>query len=617
MTLFQKIRLILRSVREFKVYAIITPLFMVGEILLESLLPFLMSNLIDMIAKLTSVNDLFVPMETTNLPFKISFGVLVITLLGMAMLSLLCGIFGGRYAAKAGLGLGANLRNDLYEKIQSFSFSNIDKFSSSSLITRMTTDIQNVQMSFQMCIRIVVRAPLMLVFSAIMSVVSGGIMSLIFLGVGILVVIGLILIVKFAMKIFRRVFKRYDAMNASVQENISGIRVVKTFVREAFEKQKFNEASDNITFDFIKAEKIVAYNNPLMNTSIHISNVLVVGLGTWLISNSIFAINRTTDAVGNEKIDILSQTLTIGQLSALITYGIQILTSLMMISMIMVMLVLSLESVNRICEVLVEEPTIKNPENPIMALDDGSVEFKDVDFKYSATAQRNALEDINLTIKSGQFIGILGGTGSGKTSLVNLISRLYDITDGSLTVGGHDVKDYDLVTLRDSVSVVLQKNVLFSGTIRSNMQWGDANATDEEMLRALSLAQIAEINGEKDNLLERKVEQGGSNFSGGQKQRLCIARAILKKPKILILDDSTSAVDTKTDKLIRKGLKEDLPHITKIVIAQRISSIEDADQIIIMNNGKIDQIGTHEELIKTNKIYQDVYNTQSALGGGK
>ena len=350
-----------------------------------------------------------------------------------------------------------------------------------------------------------------------------------------------------------------------------------------------------------------------MNTSIHLSNVLVVSIGTKLICDSILRIDQTTDG----KINIISERLTIGQLSALITYGIQILTALMMISMIMVMLVMSLESVNRISEVLVEEPTIKNPENPIMALDDGSVEFKDVDFKYSENAQRNALENINLTIKSGQFIGILGGTGSGKTSLVNLISRLYDITDGSLTVGGHDVKDYDLITLRDSVSVVLQKNVLFSGTIRSNMQWGDPNATDEEITRALSIAQIAEINRETQGVLDLKVEQGGTNFSGGQKQRLCIARAILKKPKIVILDDSTSAVDTKTDKLIRKGLKEDLPHMTKIVIAQRISSIEDADQIIIMNNGKIDQIGTHEELIKTNKIYQDVYNTQSALGGGK
>ena len=617
MKLSQKIKLILKSVRQYKKYAIITPIFMIGEILLECLLPFLMSNLIDMIAKLESINDFFKPMETTNLPFKVSFGVLVFTLLGMAMLSLTFGILGGRYAAKAGLGMGANLRSDLYQKIQSFSFSNIDKFSASSLITRMTTDIQGVQMSFQMCIRIVVRAPLMLVFSAVMSVVSGGWMSLIFLAIGVVVVIGLVLIIKNAMHIFRRVFKRYDALNASVQENVTGIRVVKTFVREAFEKQKFNQASDNITFDFVKAEKIVAFNNPLMNTSIHICNVLVVALGTMFISRSIYAINQTTDSLGNQKVNILSQDLTIGQMSALITYGIQILTSLMMISMIMVMLVMSLESVNRICEVLVEEPTIKNPENPLYALDDGSVEFKNVDFKYSKTAHKNALEGINLKIKSGQFIGVLGGTGSGKTSLINLISRLYDISSGSLIVGGHDVKDYDLVTLRDSVSVVLQKNVLFSGTIRSNMQWGDENATDEEILRALEIAQIDNINGDKEGILDRKVEQSGSNFSGGQKQRLCIARAILKKPKILILDDSTSAVDTKTDRLIRKGLKENLPAITKIVIAQRISSIEDADQIIIMDNGKIDQIGSHDELIKSNKIYQEVYKTQMSLGGNK
>ena len=618
MKLSQKIKLILKSVRQYKVYALITPLFMIGEILLECLLPFFMSNLIDMIAKLESINEFWLPKETTNLPFQISLGLLAITLVVMAALSLLCGILGGRFAAKASVGMGSNLRSDLYHKIQSFSFANIDKFSSSSLITRMTTDIQSVQMAFQMCIRIVVRAPLMLIFSAVMSIVSGGPMSLIFLAIGVVILIGFAIIIKLAMGIFRRVFKRYDALNASVQENVSGIRVVKAFVREAFEKKKFNEASDNITFDFVKAEKIVAWNNPLMNTSVHLSNVLIAGFGTKMICDSIIAINmKGQDAAGNNKIEILSTQLTIGQMSALVTYGIQILMSLMMISMILVMLVMSFESMNRICEVLVEEPTIKNPENPIMALDDGSVVFKDVDFKYSEKAEKNTLENINLNIKSGQFIGILGGTGTGKTSLVNLISRLYDITDGSLMVGGHSVKDYDLVTLRDSVSVVLQKNVLFSGTIRSNMKWGDENATDEEIMKAIKIAQIEDVVDEKHGWLDRTVEQGGNNFSGGQKQRLCIARAIMKKPKILILDDSTSAVDTKTDRLIRKALKEDLPEITKIVIAQRISSIEDADQIVIMDNGMIDQVGTHDELIKTNKIYQEVYRTQNSVGGDK
>lgn len=616
--MFHKIKQILKSVRQYKKYAIMTPIFMIGEVLLECLLPFLMSNLIDMIGTLDSMSDFWTPKATTNLPFEISLGLLIVILLIMTFLSLFCGIMGGIMAAKASVGMGCNLRSDLYKKIQTFSFSNIDKFQASSLITRLTTDIQYVSMSFQMCIRIVIRAPLMLVFSIVMSIVNGGWMSTIFVCLGVVVAVGLILIMKFAMNIFRRVFKRYDALNESVQENVSGIRVVKAFVREAFEKEKFNKSSDNITFDFVKAEKIVAWNNPLMNTSIHVSNVLVVGLGTYLISSSITGIeDKGTDLAGNPIININSVKLTVGQMSSLLTYGIQILSSLMIISMILVMLVMSFESMNRICEVLSEEPSIQNPENPIMALEDGSILFKNVNFKYSEKAEKNTLENINLDIKSGQFIGILGGTGSGKTSLVNLISRLYDITDGELIVGGHNVKDYDLVTLRDSVSVVLQKNVLFSGTIKSNMQWGNENATEEEMMNAIDIAQIKDIVLSSKDYLDRRVEQGGNNFSGGQKQRLCIARAILKDPKILILDDSTSAVDTKTDRLIRVGLKEKLPHITKIVIAQRISSIEDADQIIIMDNGRIDQVGTHEELLRTNHIYQEVYNTQNSVGGNK
>jgi len=605
--MWNNVKRILKSLRQYKKYAIINPLFMIAEVLLECFLPFLMSNLIDMIQNLKSMDDFFKPMKATSLPFEISLGVLIIVLLIMVALSITCGIMGGKYAAKASVGLATNLRNDIYKKIQSFSFANIDKFSVSSLITRMTTDINYVQMAFQMCIRIVVRAPLMLIVSMVMAFVTGGWVAGIFVILGALVTFGLILIVKKAMSIFKVVFKRYDNLNQSVQENVSGIRVVKSYVREEFEKEKFDNASDNIAKDFIKAEKIVAWNNPLMNTTIHISNIVLIGVGVLLISNSV----KST----NPKGEIVSGTFSVGQLSALITYGISILTSLMMISMILVMLVMSLESIKRISEVLDEEPSIANPENPLYDLDDGSVVFKNVNFKYKDTAQKNTLENVNISIKSGQFIGILGSTGSGKTSVINLISRLYDINSGELMVGGHSVKEYDLVSLRNSVSVVLQKNVLFSGTIASNLQWGNENATDEQMWAALKIAQADEIVRNKKDELKSKVEQGGANFSGGQKQRLCIARAILKNPKILILDDSTSAVDTKTDRLIRKGLKEELPNMTKIVIAQRISSIEDADQIIVMDDGKIDDIGTHEELIKRNKIYKEVYYTQNRVGG--
>ena len=454
-------------------------------------------------------------------------------------------------------------------------------------------------MAFQMCIRIVVRAPLMMIFSAIMAFITGGIMACIFVVLVPIVAFGLFLIGKNAMRIFIRVFKRYDKLNESVQENVSGIRVVKSYVREDFEKEKFNSASNNMSFDFIKAEKIVALNNPLINTTIHCSNIAILSIGSYLYWSS----NGTK--------------LKIGQISALLTYGIQILMNIMMISMILVMLFMSLESVKRVTEVLTEKPTIENPENPIMEVPNGDVKFKNVNFKYKPDAEICALQNINISIKSGEFVGILGSTGSGKTSFVNLISRLYDVSDGEVTVGDHNVKEYDLKTLRDSVSVVLQKNVLFSGTIASNLRWGDENATEEDMEKACKIAQCYEIVKSKENGFDSIVEQGGSNFSGGQKQRLCIARAILKKPKILILDDSTSAVDTRTDKLIRKGLKEDLPYMTKIVIAQRISSIEDADKIIIMDNGKINAVGTHDELIKSNKIYQEVYYSQNRVGGSK
>ena len=609
----QKIKLILKSVRQYKKYAILTPIFMIGEALMECALPFVMSMFVDTIENVQSLEDMTKPFFYDNPNFHLGNGIyvsllgLILTLVGMSLVSLACGILGGRTAAKASVGLATNLRHDLYEKLQTFSFANIDKFSIASLVTRMTTDVSQVQMAFAMMIRIVVRAPLMMIFSAAMAFISGGLMAFIFIGLIPLVGLGLFLIVRAAMKVFTRVFKKYDALNASVQENVSGMRVVKSYVREEYEKSKFNAASDGMTGEFVHGEKIVALNNPLMNTTIHLSNILIIGLGATIIA-------RTAAVEGGQ---IIWGDLSIGQLSSLITYGIQILMSLMMISMIMVMLVLSLEGIRRIGEVLLEEPTIKNPENPVMKVKDGSIVFDNVNFKYSETAEKNTLENININITPGQFIGVLGSTGSGKTSLINLISRLYDVSEGRVLVGGEDVRNYDIKTLRDAVSVVLQKNVLFSGTIESNLRWGDPNATEEEIWNACRIAQAEEIVNAKPEKLQSKVEQGGANFSGGQKQRLCIARAILKKPKVLILDDSTSAVDTKTDKLIRTALKNDIPHITKIIIAQRVSSIEDADQIIIMNDGKIDQIGTHDELLKHNKIYQEIYYTQNRVGGDK
>ena len=609
--MIENIKLILKSVRQHKKAALITPLFMIGEAGMECAMPFVMGLFVDGIKLITKPSDFF---STAN---GIPVFYLAIILLAMAIISLLCGIFGGKFASIASVGLAANLRSDLYKKIESFSFENIDKFSVSSLITRMTTDINNVQMAFQMMIRIVIRAPLMLIFSAVMTFVGGGLMGFIFVGLVPIVAFGLFLIIKHAMAVFTKVFKRYDKLNESVQENVSGIRVVKSYVREDFEKGKFSEASDSITTEFVKGEKIVALNNPLMNTAIHISNLLIIGLGSYIIYSTGTYQKWVDSSTGKEVGDFIGGQLTIGQMSALITYGIQILMSLMMISMIMVMITLSLESIRRIGEVLKEEPTIHNPEHPLFEVENGDIDFNNVNFKYKANAENNALNNIDIHIKSGQFIGILGSTGSGKTSVINLISRLYDATEGEVLVADHNVKEYDLETLRNNVAVVLQKNVLFSGTIESNLKWGNLNATEEEMWRACRIAQAEEIVNAKPEKLQSRVEQGGANFSGGQKQRLCIARAILKNPKIMILDDSTSAVDTKTDRLIRKGLKEDLPDMTKIVIAQRISSIEDADQIIIMDNGEINAIGTHDELIKNNKIYQEVYYTQNRVGGDK
>ena len=590
--MFKAFKKVFKSVREYKIFAIITPLFMVGEAAVECALPFVMSLFVDSIESAESVASL--------LPY-------IFAIIGMAVVSITCGILAGRFASMASCGFAKNLRNDLYQKIESFSFENIDHFHASSLVTRMTTDVNNTQQSFAMVIRIVIRAPLMLLFSAVMAFVTGGIMAFIF--VAAIPVIGLIffILARMAMGIFRRVFKRYDALNESVQENVSGMRVVKSYVREDYEDNKFSTASNNLSKDFIKAEKIVALMTPLMNTSIH-----VVYLLTMFFAASIIAKTAGYDPVNEAYI---WGDLSLGQMSALLTYGIQILMSIMMISMIVTMLVMSFESVRRISEVLDEEPTIVDPENPIMEVEDGSVIFNNVSFKYKQEAERYSVSNLNINIKSGEFVGIIGSTGSGKSTLVNLISRLYDTSEGEVIVGGHNVKEYGLKPLRDSVAMVLQKNFLFSGTVASNMRWGNKDATDEEIVEAIKTAQIPDVLHHYPEGIEHIVEQGGANFSGGQKQRLCIARAILKKPKILILDDSTSAVDTKTDKLIRKALREDLPEMTKIVIAQRISSIEDADQIIVLDNGEINAIGNHDYLLKNNEIYREVYQSQTQKGG--
>ncbi len=590
---------VLKSVREFKKYAIITPLFMIGEAAVECALPLVMTNFVKILKPENSIQDL--------LPYFFA-------IIAMAIVSITCGILGGRFAAYAASGFAKNLRYDLYKKVESFSFENIDHFHASSLVTRMTTDVTNTQNSFAMTIRIVVRAPLMLIFSAIMAFVVGGNLAWIF--VAAIPVIGIIFVVlaRFAMGIFRRVFKKYDALNESVQENVSGMRVVKSYVREGYEDNKFSTASNNLSKEFIKAEKIVSLMTPLMNTSIHVVYIITMFFAATLIFKETQPY-WGTDKDGNPVVLFDWGSLAISDMSALLTYGIQILMSIMMISMIVTMLVMSFESIRRISEVLDEEPTIKNPENPVMEVNDGSVVFDNVSFKYKKEAERYAVNGLNINIKSGEFIGIIGSTGSGKSTLVNLISRLYDTTEGRVLVGNHDVKEYDLKALRDSVAVVLQKNFLFSGTVASNMRWGNKEATDEEIVKALRVAQMSETIEATQERLNKVVEQGGANFSGGQKQRLCIARALLKNPKILILDDSTSAVDTKTDRLIRKALKNDLPDMTKIVIAQRISSIEEADQIIVLDNGEINGIGTHKQLLENNEIYREVYQSQTQKGG--
>lgn len=575
------IRVLKKSIREYKRDSILTPILVAFEALVECIIPLMVANLVN---KMQNGCDLSVILK---------YGVILII---MACFSLLFGALAGITAANASAGFGKNLRKDLFMAVQNFSFENIDRFSASSLVTRMTTDVTNVQMAYMMIIRTVVRAPLMLIFSLVMGFIMGGRLALIFLFTIPVLGIGLGLVIKKTMPLFRKVFKKYDNLNNSVQENINGIRVVKSFVREDFEMKKFNEAAEDVCADFTKAEKILALNNPMMQFCLYVVMIFVLTFGSYLVVN-----------FGGTIIQV-------GQLSSLLTYSFQILMSLMMLSMIFVMVTISIESCERIVAVLEEKRTISNPENPIYEVNDGSIDFDDVSFKYSKRADRYALENINLHIKSGQTIGILGGTGSSKTSLVNLISRLYDVTEGEVKVAGVDVRDYDLVTLRDAVSVVLQKNVLFSGSIKENLRWGNKDATDEEIEEACHLACADEFIEQFPDKYDTHIEQGGTNVSGGQKQRLCIARALLKKPKILILDDSTSAVDTKTDAIIRDGFKKFIPETTKIIIAQRVSSVQDADQIIIMNNGSIEAIGTHDELLASNPIYQEVYYSQNKGG---
>ena len=571
-----------KSVREYKKPSFLAPLLVAIEVVMECLIPYIMTLLLDKIKTIS---------ESGNTEFLIQeilkYGGI---LLGLAFVSLLCGVAAGRYCSTAASGFAKNLRKDMFTRIQGFSFSNIDKFSTSSLVTRLTTDVTNVEMSYMMIVRTAIRAPFMLIFSLVMSFTINAQMALIFVGTVPILAIGLTLIMKKAIPFFNRIFHKYDALNESVQENIHGMRVVKSYVREDYEKEKFSKASDNVKNDFTKAEKLIALNGPLMNFCIYAGLILIYIIGSMLIINK------------NE------QVLKLAELQSFMTYSFQMLMSLMMLSMIMVMIIMSVASAKRIYEVLNEKSSIISKENGITEVKDGSIEFKDVSFKYSKDAKNFVLSDVNLKIESGETVGILGATGSSKTTLVNLIPRLYDTIEGEVKVSGENVKDYELNALRNSVAMVLQKNQLFSGTLRENMQWGDKNASDEEILHALKLAQIDFTD------LDRHVEQGGANFSGGQKQRLCIARALLKKPKILILDDSTSAVDTKTDALIRKSFREYIPQTTKIIIAQRVASVQDADKILIMEGGKITAIGNHEQLLKDNEVYQELYYSQNKGG---
>ena len=571
------IKILAGKIGEYKKQTILTPLFMLGEVAMECIIPMVMAMLID-------------HMSGDTIDPVIKYGSILIVL---ATLSLICGAQSARNGATASTGFAKNLRRDLFYKVQEFSFADIDKFSSSSLVTRLTSDVSHIQMAFQMIIRMAVRSPLMFIFSIIMAFRIHSEMAWIFICVIPILAIGLVSIFNKAHPIFTRIFKKYDALNNSVQENVAGIRVVKSFVREDYEIEKFNKASEEVRSDFISAERIIALNSPIMSGCMYVSMLLVSYIGARMII--------TTQATE----------LTTGQMSSLISYGIQILSSLMMLSMVYMQINVSAEAANRIVEVLEHESVLKSPENGVMEVKDGSIVFDNVTFKYNPDSKRRALAEINLDIKSGQTVGILGGTGSSKTTLIQLISRLYDVTEGAVYVGGVDVRDYDLKVLRDAVAVVLQKNVLFSGTIKENLRWGNKDATDEEIERVCKLAQADEFIQQMPDKYDTILTQGGTNVSGGQKQRLCIARALLKKPKVLILDDSTSAVDTKTDALIRKAFAQEIPDTTKIIIAQRVASVEESDQIIVLDGGKIVEQGNHEELMKLNGIYREIYDSQT------
>lgn len=579
-----------KCLREYKKDTILTIICMVIEAAMEVLIPLLIAKFGEYVQ------------PGNNLPPNTKGMIIVGCLMvGAAIVSLLAGMLGGKFCASASTGFAKNLRRDMYVNVQGFSFSNIDKFSSSSLVTRMTTDITNVQMAFMMLIRMAIRSPLLLIFSIIMSFTIDTTLPVIFFVSVPFLVFGIALITYKALPIFKRLFKRYDAMNESVQENIKGMRVVKAYVREDYESKKFSAVSDDLARQFTTAERILALNSPIMQVCIQGALLALCYFGA--------------------KKALIDGTINAFSLQSLTTYSFQILMALMMMSMIFVMLVMSLESARRIVEVLDEKSNLTNPENPITEVKNGDVEFDDVSFKYSATAEKFALENVNLKIKSGETVGILGGTGSSKTTLVNLISRLYDVSEGSVKVGDVDVRDYDMEVLRKSVAVVLQKNTLFQGTIKENMRWGNENATDEEIVTACKLAQADEFISQFPNGYDTMIDQGGANVSGGQKQRLCIARALLTNPKVIILDDSTSAVDMKTDALLRAAFRKAIPDTTKIIIAQRVASVMDADKIVIMNNGKIDDVGTHEELLERSEIYREVYTSQnktaSAEGGNE
>lgn len=566
-----------KSVREYKKPALLTPLLVTLEVIMEVVIPLLMANLIDKGIYAGQMNEI------------LKIGVMLVV---ASLLSLAFGILSGITASKASAGFAKNLRKDLYYKIQDFSFTNIDKFSTSSIVTRLTTDVSYVQMAFQMLTRIVVRTPLMLIFSLIMSFSINAKLALIFLALMPVIGITLYVIMSKAHPIFERVFKKYDVLNNVVEENTNGIRVVKSYLLEESEKKKFGNISNEIYVDFSKAQRLMSLTNPVMQFSMYLAIILISWFGAKIIV--------TTNMVDLE----------VGQLTSLITYGIRLLSSLMMLAMLLVMSTMARNSAERIYEILIEKPDLANPKKPIKEVKNGSIEFKNVSFSYVGNKKKECLKNINIQIKSGETVGIIGGIGSGKSTLVSLIPRLYDATEGKVEVGGKDVKQYDIETLRNNVSVVLQKNVLFSGTIKENLKWGDKDATDEEIVRACKLAQADNFIEEFPDKYDTNIEQGGTNVSGGQRQRLCIARALLKKPQILILDDSTSAVDTKTDSLIRKAFKEEIPNITKIIIAQRIASVQDADKIIVLDNGTVNGIGTHEELLKSNEIYREVYESQ-------